>query len=220
MEQPLTFRWQTAENYYTAILTPDLFGGWMLVTASGARVGKAGRVHQKVLPSYEKGLDEIRQLRRRRRREGYELCGAGFAEFQSYDPHGADLRSAETLALLRLFESWQLSREEQAGLLGIDARALDGYLDGRPLADDAVLLGRVAHLLAINKVLRLRYGQRPGFPREWIRSPSERLAGRRPLDLMLESREGLAALRRHLDEEAGKFRTCVKRKAVPVLPRG
>jgi len=214
MEQPLTFRWQNAENYYTAMLTPDLFGGWTLVTASGARAGKAGRVQQKPLPNYEKGLDAISQLRHRRRREGYELCGTGFAEFQRFDPHSVDLRSAETLALLRLFGAWQLSREEQATLLGIDARSLDGYLDGRPLADDTVLLSRVANLLAINKVLRLRYGERPEFLHEWVRLPNVKLEGRRPLDVMMASREGLAAMRRHLDEEAGKFRGCGKLRSV------
>ena len=210
MEQPLTFRWRSTEAYYTAMLTPDLFGGWTLVTASGARAGKAGRVQQKPLPNYEKGLDAIRQLRHRRRREGYELCGTGFAEFQCLDPRSADLRSAETQALLRLFDVWQLSREEQTTLLGIDARALESYLDGRPLADDAVLLGRVAHLLAINKVLRLRYGDQPDFLPEWIRLPNAKLAGHRPLDIMLASREGLVAMRRHLDREACKFRTCLK----------
>lgn len=208
MEQPLTYRWQNAENYYTAMLTLDLFGGWTLVTASGARAGKAGRVQQKPLPNYEKGLDAIRQLRHRRRREGYELCGAAFAEFPRFDPRSVDLRSAETQALLRLFDAWQLSREEQIAVLGIDARSLDGYLDGRPLADDAVLLGRVAHLLAINKVLRLRYGERPDFLREWVRLPNVKLMGRRPLDVMMASREALAALRQHLDEQAGQFRVC------------
>lgn len=213
MEQPLTYRWQNAENYYTAMLTPDLFGGWTLVTASGARTGKSGRVHEKPLPSYEQGLDAIRQLRHRRRREGYELCGAAFTEISRLDPRSADLRAAETQALLRLFEAWQLNREEQASLLGVDARALDGYLDGRPLADDTVLLGRVAHLLAINKVLRLRYGERPDFLREWVRLPNVKLAGRRPLELMLASREGLLAIRRHLDQEAGKFRCGIKEPA-------
>lgn len=210
MEQPLTYRWQNAENYYTAMLTPDLFGGWTLVTASGARTGKTGRVHQKPLPDYEKGLDAIRQLRHRRRKEGYELCGAAFAEFKRFDPRSVDLRSAETQALLRLFDAWQLNRDEQAALLDIDARSLDGYLDGRPLADDSVLLGRVAHLLAINKVLRLRYGAQPDFLQEWVRLPNAKLDGRRPLDVMMASREGLVALRRHLDQEAGKFRVCSK----------
>jgi hypothetical protein len=208
MEQPLTYRWQNADNYYTAMLTPDLFGGWTLVTSSGARAGKSGRVSQKPLPSYEKGVDTLRQLRHRRRREGYELCGAGFAEFRRLDPRSTELRSAETQALLRLFDFWKLSREEQLTLLDIDARALEGYLDGRPLADDAVLLSRVANLLAINKVMRLRYGERPDFLQEWVRLPNTKLAGRRPLDVMMESREGLAAIRQYLDREAGKFRSC------------
>lgn len=208
MEQPLTYRWQNAENYYTAMLTPDLFGGWTLVTASGPRTGKAGRVSEKPLPSYEKGLDALRQLRHRRRREGYELCGAAFAEIQHLDPRGIELRGAETQALLRLFDAWRLSREEQAALLGVEPRTLDGYLDGHPLADDAVLLSRVGHLLAINKALRLRYGEAPDFPAEWVRMPNAHLAGRRPLDLMLASREGLAAMRRHLDAETGRLRSC------------
>lgn len=212
MEQPLTYRWQNAENYYTAMLTPDLFGGWTLVTASGPRAGKTGRVHEKPMPSYEKGVDAIRQLRHRRRREGYELCGAAFAEIQRLDPRSVELRAAEGQALLRLFDAWQLTREEQATLLGLEPRALDGYLDGRPLADDSVLLSRVGHLLAINKVLRLRYGAQPDFPAEWVRLPNVKLGGRRPLDLMLASREELAALRRHLEEEAGKFRGCPRQR--------
>ena len=213
MEQPLTYRWQNAEHYYTAMLTPDLFGGWTLVTASSPRAGRGGRVQQKPLPSYEKGLDAIRQLRHRRHRDGYELCGTGFAEFQRLDPGSSDLRSAETLALLRLFEIWQLTRDEQASLLGIDGRALDGYLEGRPLANDGALLARVGHLLAINKALRLRYGERPDFLQEWVRLPNVGLAGRRPLDLMLESREGLAAMRHHLDREADKYRSCPRDSA-------
>ncbi|TCJ15797.1 DUF2384 domain-containing protein [Parasulfuritortus cantonensis] len=213
MEQPLTVRWQNSDNYYTAMLAPDLFGGWTLVTASGARSGKNGRVREKPLASYEKGLEAMRQLRHRRRREGYELCGSAFAEFRRLDPRSPELRAAETQAVLRLFAAWQLGREEQAGLLGLDARGLDGYLDGRPLADDAVLLSRVGHLLAINKRLRRRYGEAADCPAEWLRLPNVKLGGRRPLDVMLASRAGLAALRRHLDAEAGPPRS---RPAGPV----
>lgn len=208
MEQPLTYRWQNADNYFTAMLTPDLFGSWTLVTSSGSRVGKSGRVQQKVLASYEKGLDAIFQLRHRRRQEGYELCTTGYAEFQRFDPRSVDIRTAKTQAVLRLFDAWQLTRDEQACLLGIDIRSLEGYLDGRPLANDSVLLSRVANLLAINKVLRLRYGECPDFRREWLRLPNARMEGRSPLDIMMESRAGLVDLRKHLDQQAGQFRAC------------
>lgn len=213
MEQPVTLRWKSEERYCSAMLTPDLFGGWILVTSSGARDGRGGRVHQKPVESYEQGLDNLRKLRHRRRHEGYDLCDGGFAEFERFDPHGRDMRGAESNALHRLFEVWQLSLADEAALLGIDARALNGYLDGKPLADSPALLTRAGHLLAIHKVLRLRYGERPDFIREWLRLPNVRLDGRRPLDLMLDGPDGLAEMRRHLDVEASKLRTCSRRPA-------
>lgn len=208
MEQPLTLRWQSAEHYYTAMLTPDLFGGWMLVTDSGSRTGRSGRVQRKPLPSYAKGLDAIQQLRHRRRREGYELCGGSFAGFERFDPHDPDLRGAETNALLRLFEVWGLGVAEQAALLGVDAKTLAGYLDGRPLADDPALLARANHLLAIHKVLRLRYANDREIIRAWLRQPCPRLGEHFPLYAMLDGPDGLAALRRRLEQEADAFRGC------------
>lgn len=210
MEQPITLRWKSEERYCSAMLTPDLFGGWVLVTSSGAREGRGGRVHQKPVENYETGLENLRQLRHRRRHEGYDLCDGGFAEFERFDPHGRDLRAAESNALQRVFEVWQLSPAEEAALLGIDVRTLNGYLDGRPLADNPALLARVGHLLAIHKVLRLRYGERPDFIREWLRLPNVRLDGNRPLAMMLAGPDGLAEMRRHLDVETGKLRTCAK----------
>lgn len=192
------------------MLTPDLFGGWMLVTSSGSRDGHGNRVHQKTVESYEKGLDNLRQLRHRRRNEGYDLCGTAFAEFEQFDPRGRDMRAAESNALLRVLDAWRVTPEEEAALLDIDLRTLNGYLDGRPLADDPALLARVGHLLAIHKALRLRYGERPEFMREWLRLPNVKLGGRQPLEVMLTGLGGPAELRRHLDLESGRLGTCTK----------
>jgi hypothetical protein len=208
MEQPITLRWQSKERYCSALLTPDLFGGWMLVTSSGSRDGGGGRVHQKPVEDYETGLERLRQLRHRRRSEGYALCGGGFAEFERFDPRAPDVRAAETNALLKMFELWQVAADEQAQLLGVDLRTLNGYLDGKPLADDAALRRRVGHLLAVNKILRLRYGERPDFIREWLRLPNVHLDGERPLGRMLQGPDVLAELRRQLDIETGKRRAC------------
>ena len=211
MEQPLTLRWQSPEHYYTAMLTPDLFGGWMLVTASGSRSNGGGRVHQKPVENYDQGLDAIRQLRHRRRREGYDLCGSAFTEFQGLDPNGADLRGAETNALLRIFDVWGVTeRAHQSALLGVDDKALGQYLDGRPLANEPELLTRAGHLLAIHKVLRLRYANRRPVIREWLGLTCAILDGRTPMEVMLASPEGLANLRRHLEQEADSFRSCVR----------
>lgn len=208
MEQPLTLRWRSDERYFTALLTPDLFGGWMLVTSSCSRLERGGRVSQKALANYDQGLEAIRRLRHRRRREGYDLCDEGFAEIGGLDPHARDLRAAETNALLRLFEAWALSTAQQAALLNVDARALAQYLDGRPLADDPALLVRVRHLLAIHKVLRLRYNRDAKVIHEWLHLPCSRLQGRCPLDVMLASAEGLRSLRQHLEREADAGRGC------------
>lgn len=192
------------------MLTPDLFGGWMLVTSSGARDGRGGRVYQKAVESYEQGLENLRQLRHRRRHEGYDLCGGAFAEFERFDPHARELRAAESNAILRVFELWQVTPEEQAGLLGTDIRTLNGYLDGKPLADDEELLGRVSHLLAVHKVLRLRYGDRPEFIPEWLRLPNPRMEGKRPIELMLDGPDGLEDFRGHLDIETTILGNCSK----------
>lgn len=208
MEQPVSLRWQTPVHVYTARLLPDLFGGWVLVTTSGIRGTRAGRLHQRPLDSYAEGLDALRRLRRRRRREGCELCVSGFSEFTRLDPHGADVRGAEASALLRLFDVWGVAGAEQATLLAVEPPTLDGYLDGRPLADDPALLSRANDLLAIHKVLRLRYANRPEVIREWLRSPCGRLDGRSPLAVLLAAPEGLAALRRQIEQEADRLRSC------------
>ena len=216
MEQPLTLRWQSASRYYTAMLTPDLFGGWMLVTSSNSRQERSGRVNQKPMANYEQGLDAIRQLRHRRRQEGYNLCDGGFAEMSGFDPRAQDVRAAETNALLRVFDVWGLSKAQQAALLGIDARALEQYLDGRPLADEPGLLLRVRHLLAIHKAMRLRFGQDRQIIQDWLRLPCDRLEGRCPLDLMLGSSDGLSVLRQRLEQEADKQRDCRNKRGSPL----
>jgi hypothetical protein len=210
MEQPMTLHWQVAERYYTAALTPDLFGGWMLVTASGRSDSRAGRVSRKAMASYQHGLDAIRRLRHRRRREGYDLCTASFAEFERFDSASPDLRAAESNSLARLFAIWGVTANEQCRLLAIDAKTLEGYLDGRPLADDAGLLSRVQHLLAIQKALRLSYGHDTEVVRRWLRTPRTALAGQTPLAAMLAAADGLPALRRHLDQQTAAARGCAQ----------
>lgn len=207
MEQPLTIRWQSDANYFTAMLTPDLFGGWVVVTSSGARDGRVGRVRQKPVDSYEVGLDLIRKLRGRRRREGYNLSGCGFTEFERFDPRSVEMRSAETNALLRLFQEWHLDTATQAALLGVRDKALAGYLDGRPLDDDPALLARARDLLAIHKILRPRFDRRDEAIRAWLRAPADWLDGQTPLAAMLAPDGGLSRLRallwRHADRLAG-----------------
>ncbi len=203
MKQPLTLRWKTARHYHTALLTPDLFGGWMLVTASGDCGEKNGRVQQKPLASYEQGIEAVRRLRHRRRLEGYDLCGSAFTQL---DAHDVAVPSAASDALLRLGKGWDLDAAEQAALLGVDARTLGQIQDGAALSD--AVLARFRHLLAINKALRLRFADDPHVMRTWLRQPCSTLRGESPLAAMLASGDSLARLRDHLALESDRARGC------------
>lgn len=207
MEQPITLHWQTSERFHTAFLTPDLFGGWVLVTSSGALTGRGGRIHQKPLATYDQGLTAIQQMRQRRRREGYVLSQAGFTEILPLPPQGFELRSAETEALHRLFEIWALTANEQQTLLGIDHGEHEHFLDGVPFAAESLPLLRAGHLLAIHKVLRLRLGGETRLIRAWLRRPSASLDGQTPVERMSLSLEALADLRHHLGYESDMNRS-------------
>jgi uncharacterized protein (DUF2384 family) len=207
MNEPLTLHWDSPEHHHSAMLMPDLFGGWVLVTTSGER-DRAGRVHRRQLSSYEEGMEALRQLRHRRRREGCALRSATFTAFSALDHHAEEVRSAESDALLRLFMAWGLDQEDQAALTGLDARALGRLQDGHALRDDPGLLSRVNHLLAINKVLRLRFGADDTHKRDWLNRACPALEGRTPLEVMRASPESLAALRTRLGEEADRARGC------------
>lgn len=205
MKQPLTLRWKSARHYHTALLTPDLFGGWVLVTSSGDCGEKNGRVHQKPLASYEQGMEAVRRLRHRRRLEGYDFCGGTFTQLDARDV--AVPRSAND-ALLRLFQAWGLDPAEQAAVLGVDAPTLGQFQDGCPLPDDAALLQRARHLLAINKALRLRFAGAGDALRAWLRRPCPELGGHSPVQAMLKSATALANLRDHLALESDQARGC------------
>ncbi len=214
MEQPLTLHWQSAERYYTAMLAPDLFGGWVLVTDSGGRDSRGGRVQRKPVPDYPQGLEALRQLRHRRRREGYTLCSSSFTEFENLDLHNVDVRAAESAAMQRLFADWEIPEAQQSVLLGIGAKTLEGFLDGKPLADEPAPRLRARHLLAIHKALRLRLGLND-LVCQWLRHPRAELAGRTPLEVMLGTLDELTGLRAQVARIADLAVGCREARGLP-----
>jgi hypothetical protein len=201
MEQPVTLHWQSKEGYYTAVLTPDLFGGWVLITASNKRDGRPGRVNHKPMPDYAGGLKSLEEVRKRRRSEGYTLCTTGFMELDDLNPRSSANRSAETSAVLRAFRNLAIAPEQQAVLLNIDAATLDAYQDGKTLADDLTLLARVRLVMAIHKALHHLFAGVPEKARAWMRMPNPRFDQAQPLDLMLASLDGLKIVRSYLEGE-------------------
>ncbi len=201
MEQPITLHWQSPAAYCTAVLTPDLFGGWVLITANGKRDGRAGRVQHKPMDSYDSGLESINALRKKRRSEGYTLCTTGFMGLEDLNPHSAANRGAETSAVLRAFRNLAIPPEQQAVLLDVDAATINAYLDGKTLADNLKLLARVRLVMAIHKALHQLFAGAPEQARAWLRAPNPRFEQAQPLDLMLDSLDGLKIVRSYLEGE-------------------
>lgn len=201
MEQPITLHWQSKDGYYTAVLTPDLFGGWVLITASNRRNGRPGRVNHKPMQDYPSGLKSLDALRKKRRGEGYTLCSTGFMELDDLNPHSSANRSAETSAVLRAFRNLAIPPSQQSALLDIDSATLDAYQDGKTLADDLTLLARVRLVMAIHKALHHLFAGMPAQAREWLRTQNPRFDQAIPLDLMLASLDGLKIVRSYLEGE-------------------
>jgi hypothetical protein len=201
MEQPITLHWQSKLAYFTAVLTPDLFGSWVLITAGGKRDGRAGRVQHKPMLSYDAGLEHLNGLRKKRRSEGYALCMTGFLELGDLDPHSSANRNAETNAVLRAFRNLNILPEQQAVLLDVDEATINAYQDGNTMADSVTLLGRVRLFMAIHKALHLLFAGAPERARDWLRTPNARFDLAQPLALMLSSVDGLKIVRSYLEGE-------------------
>jgi Protein of unknown function (DUF2384) len=122
--------------------------------------------------------------------------------------HDRDSRQRLAGMLARLFDHWQLSSSEQAGLLGLSPNnrsTLARYRRGEPLADSRDLIERAGHLLGIHQSLRILFPHDRDLAYRWMSVPNRRFEGRRPVDVAVEHGfEGLWALRRFLDFERGR----------------
>ena len=102
-----------------------------------------------------------------------------------------EARQALAEVILAMFERWDVHELNQAMLLGIaDVTKLK---QGKPLSDDAAVLERVGHLLAIDRALLRRYPSQPHYRDRWVSSAQPQLGGRAPLELMLVG--GLQAIK-------------------------
>lgn len=123
----------------------------------------------------------------------------------SLDPHSPDYRASLSSMLLKLFDHWDLAKEDQVALLGLSPSSeerLVGYRTGEPLADNPDLLDRAGLLLGIHKSLRLMFPYNKDLAYRWVSMPNKRFDNKSPLDIMKERRfEGLLAVRRYLEFE-------------------
>lgn len=118
-------------------------------------------------------------------------------------------RKALTEAFYSLVNHWELTRQEEAELLGWNYKpkraTLDAMRKGKTiLEDDADKIERVIDLINIHKSLRILFPTPSERHRvyEWVKVKRDRFGGHSALDLMLsEGKSGIHAIRRYLDHE-------------------
>ncbi|HCU24607.1 MAG TPA: hypothetical protein DF383_06285 [Deltaproteobacteria bacterium] len=130
-------------------------------------------------------------------------------QLQSRTPTPEKTRKALTEAFYNLVRHWELSRQEEARLLGWNyppkRATLDAMRKGKSiLEDDSDKIERVVDLINIHKSLRILFPAPADRGRvyTWVKTKRARFGGYSALDIMLaEGKSGIHAIRRYLDHE-------------------
>lgn len=107
-----------------------------------------------------------------------------------------ETRRAVAESVLAVLDAWGVHPAKQAELLGlvvIDRRAF-------PL-DNAAVLERGGHLLAIERALRRIEPDDPASRHAWLMLPDAGLGLRSPLSVMLDGLEGIKRVRARLEPD-------------------
>ena len=125
------------------------------------------------------------------------------------NPSAEKTRKALTEAFFNLTKHWELTRQEEARLLGWNYErkraTLDAMRKGQTIVDDDEdKIERLTDLINIHKSLRILFpdpvSRRQVY--EWIKVKRERFGDHSALDIMLsEGKIGIHAIRRYLDHE-------------------
>jgi Antitoxin Xre-like helix-turn-helix domain len=108
-----------------------------------------------------------------------------------------EARSAVAAALLAAFDRWGVPPDKQAALLGMpDITALRR---GGSLPEDADVLARAGHLLAIDRALKRHYGERAVLRDAWLLFPYSELGGQSALALLLAGIDGIKRVRKLIE---------------------
>lgn len=117
-------------------------------------------------------------------------------------------RSELARMIMKLFEHWQLSTEDQLALLGLSTSnraALTRYRNGDPLAPSRDLLERVGILLGIHKSLRLLFPHNRDLAYAWMSQRNRAFEGMTPVETIKQwGFPGLLMVRAYLDRARGQ----------------
>jgi uncharacterized protein (DUF2384 family) len=126
-------------------------------------------------------------------------------QMETLSPPSEIDRSATSKMLMRLFDHWQITTEQQLGAMGLSNRtALTRYRKGEPIAASRDPLERAGHLLGIHKNLRLLFPENRDLAYAWIRTRNKAFDNKAPIDVITEwGFAGLLCVRAYLDRQRG-----------------
>lgn len=129
-------------------------------------------------------------------------------EQATVNPRSREGRVALAGMVIRLFELWGLSSQDQMALLGLaegSRTTLARYRKGEPLADNRDLLDRAANLLSIHRALRILFPKNRDLAYRWPTTPNRAFEGRAPVEVIRQDGFlGLLVVKRYLDFERGQ----------------
>ena len=117
-------------------------------------------------------------------------------------------RGALAKMIMKLFDHWRLSTEDQAVVLGIapsNRSALSRYRKGDPIGTGRDQFERVGHLLGIHKNLRLLFPKNRELAYNWMTTRNKAFDNFTPVDIIKEyGFAGLLMVRSYLDRARGR----------------
>jgi len=117
-------------------------------------------------------------------------------------------RKAIADMLMKLFDHWALTTEEQLDALGLSTAnraALSRYRRGGPIAQSRDALERAGHLLGIHKNLRLLFPRNRDLAYAWIKTRNKAFENRTPIEVIREfGFAGLLMVLAYLDRARGQ----------------
>ncbi|MFZ2855343.1 MAG: MbcA/ParS/Xre antitoxin family protein [Rhodocyclaceae bacterium] len=117
-------------------------------------------------------------------------------------------RKAIAGMLIKLFDHWQLSTEEQLDALGFSTTnraVLARYRRGEPIAASRDTMERAGHLLGIHKNLRLLFPHNRDLAYLWMKTRNQAFQNRTPIEVIREfGFAGLLMVLAYLDRARGQ----------------
>ena len=95
-----------------------------------------------------------------------------------------EFRDRVAQMVIALFDRWELSLDDRSALLDVSEGALSHFCEGDGADSSRDQFGRVGHLLAIHKSLRLPFPQTRDLGYRWMTTRNKAFDGHTPVEIV------------------------------------